>query len=70
MSSKLVNSTVPKAFIFVRQTPSNPILNGLFSLQIIFSGVYMTSFTVVSAVNIKVNSGTILSIPKSLKPVI
>lgn len=70
MSSKLVNSTLSKAFVFIRQAPTNTLLNGLFSLQVTFSGAYMDSFTVASTVSIKVNPGTILTIPQSLKPVI
>lgn len=68
LTNQKVNATYPQSFIFIRQIPTNSLLNGQFTLTIQFSGPYSTSFLVTSSVLIKINPGTILQIPQSVPP--
>jgi hypothetical protein len=70
LSNSKINSTFPQVFVFVRQIPTNTLLNGIFTMTIQFSGPFDTSFIVSPSVSIKINPGTILQIPQSVPPVI
>lgn len=65
-----VNSTYPKVYVVIRQSPTNNLLTGLFSLTATLSGPYSSSYFTLPSISIKVNSGTILQVPQSLQPTI